>query len=143
MESRVTSDVAAGRSENGRGPGNLSPDTHSASGRSTVTRPDKGVGSAVSRTAQAATHGSVGVAELTHAEVRDRLSDLLDGGLSESDRRGVEGHLAACRDCSAYRATLNATVDATARLPRPVAPRGSRAKILEQVRRHKDSENGK
>jgi anti-sigma factor RsiW len=97
----------------------------------------------MSRTAQAATHGSVGVVELTHAEARARLSDFLDGSLSDNDRRGVESHLAACRGCAAYCATLKATLDATARLPRPVVPRGARSKVLDYVREHKDSENGK
>jgi hypothetical protein len=142
MESRVTSDVAAGRSENGRGPEILGPDTGSASGRSTVTRPDKGVAPATGRATPAPTHGSVGVAELTHAEVRDRLSDHVDGTLSETDRRRVDGHLAVCRGCSAYRATFKATVDATEHLPRPMAPTGARARIVDRVRRLKESENG-
>ena len=107
-----------------------------------MTRPDNGVSSDAGRPAQVATHGSVGVAELTHAEVRDRLGDLLDGTLSESERRRVEGHLAACRVCAVFLATLKATVHATQQLPAPTAPSGSRARILDSVRRLKDSENG-
>ena len=107
-----------------------------------MTRPDNGVPSDAGRPAQVATHGSVGVAELTHAEVRDRLSDLVDGTLSDPDRRRVEGHLAACRTCAAFHATLKATVHATQQLPAPTAPSGSRSRILDRVRRLKDSENG-
>src|SRR5881398_2593530 len=99
MERRVTSDVAAARSENGRGPAILGPDTDSASGRSAVTKPDNCVAPATSRAAQAATHGSVGIADLTHADVRNSLSDYLDDSLAQSDRRRVEGHLLACRAC--------------------------------------------
>src|SRR5436190_13648626 len=117
MERRVTSDFAAARTENGRGPAILGPDTGSASGRSAVTKPDNVVVPATSRTAQAATHGSVGVAELTHAEVRNRLSDYLDSSLAEGDRRRVESHLLACRACTAYLATLRAAIRATNALP--------------------------
>ena len=107
-----------------------------------MTRPDKAVAPAAGRAAPAATHGSVGVAELTHVEVRDRLSDHIDGTLSEPERRRVDGHLAGCRDCAAFRATLEATVRAAERLPRPTAPHGTGPRILDRVRRLKESENG-
>src|SRR3954447_25452817 len=113
MERRVTSSVAAVRSENGRGPAILGPDTGSASGRSAVTKPDNGVVPATSRTAQAVTHGSVGVADLTHTDVRNWMSDYLDDALSPSDRRRLEGHLLTCRSCLAHLATLRVTVQAT------------------------------
>jgi hypothetical protein len=134
MERRVTSDVAVARVENGRGPAILGPDTGSASGRSAVTKPDNVVVPAASRTAQAATHGSVGVADLTHTDVRDRLSDYLDDSLSQSDRLRLEGHLLACRVCSAHLATLRATVRATETLPKPKAPPHAKARILDRVR---------
>ena len=107
-----------------------------------MTRPDDGVVPAGSRTTQTATHGSVGVAELTHAEVRDRLSGHIEGTLVDADRRGVDAHLAGCRDCVAFRATLKATIEATDRLPRPTSPRGARARILDQIRRQKLAGNG-
>src|SRR6266536_3000763 len=134
MERRVTSDVAAARYENGRGPAILGPDTGSASGRSAVTKPDNGVVPATSRAAQAATHGSVGVADLTHTDVRSMLSDYLDDSLTSSDRRRVERHLHVCRPCSADLATLRATVRATQVLPQPKAPAQARAMILDRVR---------
>jgi anti-sigma factor RsiW len=99
-----------------------------------VTKPDNGVAPATSRAAQAATHGSVGVADLTHADVRNWLSDYLDDSLAQSERRRVDGHLLRCRACTAYLATLRATVRAAEALPRPKAPAHIRARILDRVR---------
>ena len=99
-----------------------------------MTKPDNGVVPASSRAAQTPTHGSVGVAELTHADVRNRLSDYLDNSLAQSERHRVDGHLAACRSCSAHLATLRATVRVAETLPRPKAPMHTRARILEAVR---------
>jgi putative zinc finger protein len=134
MERRVTSNVAAVRSENGRGPAILGPDTGSASGRSAVTKPDNGVVPASSRTAQAATHGSVGVAELTHTDVRNSLSDYLDNSLAQAERRRIDGHLTVCRPCTAFLATLRTTIRVAETLPRPKAPAHARARILEAAR---------
>jgi len=100
-----------------------------------VTKPDNGVVRPTSRPMQTATHGGVGVAELTHADVRSKLSEYLDDALDPGDRRRVEGHLVTCRPCGAYLATLRATVRATEALPRPKAPTNARARILERVRR--------
>lgn len=105
-----------------------------------MTKPDNVVVPATSRATQVATHGSVGVADLTHADVRASLSDYLDDALAQSDRRRLEGHLLACRACSAYLATLRATVQATEELPKPKAPAQSRARILDRVR--SDAANG-
>ena len=76
----------------------------------------------------------MGVAELTHVDVRSMLSDYLDDSLTPSDRRRVEGHLHGCRPCAADLATLRATVRATEALSRPKAPAQARAKILDRVR---------
>ena len=99
-----------------------------------MTKPDNGVASATSRATQAATHGSVGVVELTHADVRDKLTDYLDDALSASDRRAVDRHLQTCRPCAAFLATLRATVQVAEHLPRPSAPRTARARILDRIR---------
>jgi anti-sigma factor RsiW len=88
----------------------------------------------MSRATQAATHGSVGVVELTHADVRDKLTDYLDDALSASARRAVDRHLQACRPCAAFLATLRATVQVAEHLPRPSAPRTARARILDRIR---------
>jgi anti-sigma factor RsiW len=98
-----------------------------------VTKPDNGVVPATSRAAQAATHGSVGVADLTHTDVRNVLSDYLDDSLAQNDRRRVEGHLLTCRACSAFLATLRTTVRAAEALPHPTAPAHARARILDRV----------
>jgi anti-sigma factor RsiW len=101
-----------------------------------VTKPDNGVAPATSRAAQAATHhGSVGVAELTHAEVRNSLSDYLDNSLAPGERRRIDAHLDACRSCTAYMNTLRATVRVAETLPRPTAPTHARTRILDAARR--------
>jgi anti-sigma factor RsiW len=99
-----------------------------------VTKPDNGVAPAMGRAAQAATHGSVGVVELTHADVRDKLTDYLDDALPVSDRRAIDRHLQGCRPCAAFYATLRATVKVADSLPRPSAPRTARARILDRIR---------
>jgi anti-sigma factor RsiW len=40
------------------------------------------------------------------------MTAYLDGQLSASDRRRLEGHLAACPHCSEYLAQLRITIDA-------------------------------
>jgi len=99
-----------------------------------VTKPDNGVAPAMGRAAQVATHGSVGVVELTHADVRDKLTDYLEDALPASDRRAIDRHLQGCRPCSAFYATLRATVKVADSLPRPSAPRTARARILSRIR---------
>jgi hypothetical protein len=139
MESRVTSFIATGRSENGRGSQRLGPDSGSASGRTAVTKADEGV----APTARGATHlgtstsTGVGVAELTHELVRAQLSDYLDDALGESTRRRIDGHLAGCPPCAVYLDTLRVTVRGVHQLQRPAAkaPRGAAARIVEQARR--------
>jgi hypothetical protein len=142
MDSRVTSIIAPGRAESGRGTQSLGPDSGSASGRTAVTKADEGVAPTVRGTAQIVTpggSGSVGVAELTHELVRGLLSEYLDGSLGESDRRRIDGHLVSCPPCSAYLQTLRATVQALGKLPAPKAPAGARRRLLEQVRRESDA----
>ena len=59
----------------------------------------------------------VEVAELTHHEVRAKLSELLDDTLDETARAGLARHLAACPSCTAYLRTLRRTVDLLGTLP--------------------------
>ena len=77
----------------------------------------------------------MGIAELTHTDVRNSLSDYLDNSLTPSERRRIDGHLAACRSCAAFLATLRSTVRVAETLPRPVVPARVRAKILDAARR--------
>jgi hypothetical protein len=148
MERRVTPIDAPGRAESGRGSQRLGPDSGSASGRTAVTKADEGVAPIIRGAAQIVTpnngsgsngSGGVGIAEVIHELVRGQLSDYLDDALAESDRRRVEGHLAACPPCTAYLNTLRATVRALGVLPAPKAPSGIRARIIEQARHQFES----
>jgi anti-sigma factor RsiW len=107
-----------------------------------VTKADEGVAPTVRGATQIVTSnngsGKVGIAEVTHELVRGQLSEYLDDSLTESDRRRVEGHLAACPPCTAYLNTLRATVRALGVLPAPKAPSGIRARIVEQARRESE-----
>jgi len=141
MESRVTSIIAAGRSESGRGPQRLGPDSGSASGRTAVTKADEGVAPTHRGATQIVNPGSsggVGIAEVPHELIRGQLSEYLDDSLKESDRRRIDGHLASCPPCLAYLNTLRATVRALGVLPPPKAPSGIRARIVDQARREAD-----
>jgi hypothetical protein len=143
MESRVTSFIADGRAESGRGPQHLGPDSGSASGRTAVTKVDEGVAPTQRGAAHLGTSTSasvsVGVAELTHELVREQLSDYLDDALGESTRRRIDGHLAGCPPCAVYLDTLRVTVRGVQQLQRPAAkaPRGAAARIVEQARRER------
>lgn len=77
---------------------------------------------------------SVRARELSHAEVRARLSDYLDGSLVPDERARVEAHLDECRDCRAFRDTLRQTVHALDSLPRLRAPADAKRRLLERVR---------
>jgi anti-sigma factor RsiW len=99
-----------------------------------VTQADEGVQWAAQAVSHGASHGGVGVAELTHSVVRGQFSDYLDGSLDPSDRRRVEDHLDQCRDCSAYLATLRKSIELLGQLPRKTAPTRAKAAILKQVR---------
>jgi anti-sigma factor RsiW len=58
---------------------------------------------------------SVLVRDVTCRQAVELVTDYLEGQLSRRDRRGLERHLAACRDCSAYLAQVQAVLDATGR----------------------------
>ncbi len=67
------------------------------------------------------------MAEVTHAQVEEELSALLDGDLSPERAAELEAHLAACPDCAALRDDLRRTQDLLAGLavqaPRDFVPR--------------------
>jgi anti-sigma factor RsiW len=73
---------------------------------------------------------AVGIAEVSHAEIRDRLSDFLESSPDERDRARVEEHLAHCRSCRAYQRTLEATRGALSKLPRAKAPESAKQRLL-------------
>jgi hypothetical protein len=148
MESRVTSFIAAGRVESGRGSERLGPEVGSASGRTAVTNADEGVAPSTRSASHigtpATTASGVGVADLTHDVVRSQLTDYLDDSLGDAARRRIDGHLAACRACSADLDSLRLTVRALQQLPAPKAPARAGARIIEQARREQraSGENG-
>lgn len=80
-------------------------------------------------------HGSSTVADLAHADVRDRFSEYLDADerLSELERARLEGHLAGCESCRAFLATLRATRDLLRSLPVRQAPRAAKARLLDAL----------
>lgn len=45
-------------------------------------------------------------------DVLDRLSDYLDGELSEEERRHVEAHLAGCDECTRFGGEFGAVITA-------------------------------
>ena len=143
MEGRVTSITAQERVQSGQGTQHLGPDSGSASGRTAVTKADEGVAPGSRVTMQLGTSNSttasVGVAELTHADVRAQLSDYLDDALGEAARHRIDKHLAACSPCSAFLESLRLTVKASASLPPAKAPERVRASILDLARREHDA----
>ena len=111
-----------------------------------MTKADEGVapGSRVTMqlgtsTTSTSTTASVGVAELTHADVRAQLSDYLDDALGEAARHRIDKHLAACSPCRAFLESLRLTVKASASLPPAKAPERVRASILDLARREHDA----
>jgi anti-sigma factor RsiW len=102
-----------------------------------VTKADEGVAPGSRGGAQIVTHASstsaVSAPELTHEEIREQLSDYLDGALPDGDRRRVEKHLGWCQPCSRFLDSLRTTVGGIHVLPPPKAPARARARILEQA----------
>lgn len=72
----------------------------------------------------------VGVAEVTHADVRERSSDYLDGALPVQSHEFISAHLNECRPCDAFVETMRATRNLTARLPRVPAPAPVKRRLL-------------
>jgi anti-sigma factor RsiW len=75
-----------------------------------------------------------GVADVAHGVVRSRMSEYLADTLSTDERARIDGHVASCRDCAAYLATLRATVDLIGALPARQAPARVREAISRRAR---------
>lgn len=73
------------------------------------------------------------VSELSHSQVRERLSDYLDGSLAERDANVVRSHLDVCPSCRAFRETLRQTVDLLGTAPAPQAPSRAKQRLLDRV----------
>jgi anti-sigma factor RsiW len=54
--------------------------------------------------------------DLVCQEIVELVSDYLDGGLSRSQRRRFEAHLAECEHCTEYLAQMRETIQLTGRL---------------------------
>ncbi|TMF02293.1 MAG: zf-HC2 domain-containing protein [Chloroflexi bacterium] len=76
---------------------------------------------------------AVGVLEPTHAEIRSRLSDYMDGSLPDSDQTEISRHLDECPDCRAFWRTLVEVIHATGQLPRHQLTPGASQRILQQL----------
>jgi anti-sigma factor RsiW len=75
-------------------------------------------GEVASAAQPAQTASTLSVAEVKHDLIRDQLSEYLDNSLPARERERLDGHLAGCRTCRAYLATLRATTEALGQLPR-------------------------
>ena len=87
-----------------------------------------GVGSEIGQRSWRA--AGVETAELTHDEVRSQLSAYLAGELEEGPEARITGHLAQCSACTAYLATLRATIDLLQTLPARTPPPALRERLL-------------
>ena len=78
--------------------------------------------------------GSVGVLELDHQAVRDRLSDYLEESLSEGEHARIREHLDSCPSCQAFSRTLERVVELAAQLPPRRLSDQAKRDLLDQVR---------
>ncbi|MBI4494505.1 MAG: zf-HC2 domain-containing protein [Chloroflexi bacterium] len=77
---------------------------------------------------------SPGKVDLTHAEVRGRLSEYLDGSLSPDVYAHVHQHLDRCPPCRAFLNTLRRVIDAVGQLPPRGLPGQAKRRILDQLK---------
>jgi len=71
---------------------------------------------------------------MMHRTCRSRLSEYLDGRLSGRSFSRVERHLGRCRACRSEFEQLRTTVSLLQSLPRPDAPEGFSARVMQRVR---------
>ena len=69
--------------------------------------------------------------ELLHGQVRERLSDFLEGHLSRYDEQVVSTHLNHCDDCRRFRNTLKKTVRLLNSLDQNPAPSPLKRRLLD------------
>lgn len=72
--------------------------------------------------------------ERTHSDVREVLSDYLDGTLGPSERERVREHLDDCEACRAFLETLRRTVEETGQLPQRKLPAEARRRVLDRLK---------
>ena len=78
--------------------------------------------------------GSVRVADVAHGVVRARMSEYTANAVGTAQRQRIDTHVAVCRDCAAYLATLRETVELVGALPPKRAPTGARESIMRRAR---------
>jgi len=93
-----------------------------------VTHTDKEVEARLRETAVSA---AVGVVDIDHAEVRDSLSEYLEGSMSTADTDRVRQHLDACASCQAFWRTLLKVVAETGQLPAAALSEQARRRLLD------------
>lgn len=74
---------------------------------------------------------TLGVAEVSHAAIREQLSEYLEGTLAQPARDQLDEHLRRCRTCRSLLSTINATKRALGRLPQEKAPPGAKQRLLD------------
>ncbi|HST65181.1 MAG TPA: anti-sigma factor [Mycobacteriales bacterium] len=69
------------------------------------------------------------------AEFVELVTDYLEGGLGDADRRRVEEHLDLCDGCSTYLGQVRATIATLHELPPEEGSTPGRDRLLEAFRR--------
>jgi anti-sigma factor RsiW len=76
---------------------------------------------------------AVSVIEVDHAEVRDNLSEYLDGSMSIADADRVRQHLDGCEACQAFWRTLRELVTATRQLPAQGLSERAKRRLIDEA----------
>ncbi len=103
-----------------------------------MTQADGGMEPAVQMGMPVAASSSTRVADVAHGVVRARMSEYLADSLGNDERQRIDRHVAQCRECAAYLATLRKTVELVSTLPSKPAPAGSRDSIMRRIREQAD-----
>ncbi len=72
---------------------------------------------------------------MDHEQVRERLSDYIEGELSEQERAAVEKHLETCQACRAEADALAQTLSLLSSLSPVQAPEGFASSVRHKMRR--------
>ncbi|HLH17334.1 MAG TPA: zf-HC2 domain-containing protein [Bryobacteraceae bacterium] len=62
-------------------------------------------------------------------KLQERISSFVDGQLPSAEREHVSAHMASCRDCSAYRESLESVRRAVRQMSRPPVPAALTARL--------------
>lgn len=68
-------------------------------------------------------------------ELVEKVTDWMDGALTEDDRTHVEEHIAVCRHCARYVSQLRRSIEVLHELPHEAPPPAARAALLDAFRR--------